>query len=176
VPAIALRAGRADCADFRPRRPCPFRTINIGVGQAKNPKEVVGALQIMLLLTVLTLAPTLLVMMTSFTRIMSCFRSCVPLWARSSTPPNQVLVGLALLLDVLRDEPGDPRRQRRRAPAVLEESNLAASRLGSGRAPLRTFMFKQTREKDIQLFYSISKEPRPGAGVTCRPTSSSRPS
>ncbi len=155
VPELA----RAQTAPTAPTVPIP--NINIGLGQAKNPSQVVGALQILLLLTVLTLAPTLLVLVTSFTRIVIVLSFVRQALGTQQVPPNQVLVGLALLLTFFVMNP------------VIRDVNINAlqpylqnkisQQVAFDRAsqPLRAFMFKQTREKDIQLFYSMTKEPRP---------------
>ena len=158
VPEIAV-AQSAPSAPTAPSVPIP--QVNIGVGQAKSPQEVVGALQILLLLTVLSLAPTLLVLMTSFTRIIVVLSFVRTAMGTQQTPPNQVLVGLALLLTffvmnpVIRDVNNNAVQ-----PYLKHQINQSVA-LDRAMTPLRTFMFKQTREKDIQLFYSISKEPRP---------------
>ena len=76
----------------------PVPNINIGVEAASDPQDVALSLQILLTLTVLTLAPSILIMMTSFTRIiivLSFLRSAL---ATQQMPPNQVLVGLALFI------------------------------------------------------------------------------
>jgi len=155
VPAIA----RAATAPTAPTVPIP--QLNIGVGQASNPKQVVTALQILLLLTVLSLAPTLLVLLTSFTRIIIVLGFVRTALGTQQTPPNQVLVGLALLLTffvmspVIKSINGDALQ-----PYLKNQISQQVA-LDRAAAPLRTFMFKQTRDKDLQLFYSMSKEPRP---------------
>lgn len=155
LPAIAA----AQTAPTAPTVPIP--NINVGVGQATNPKQVVGALQILLLLTVLSLAPTLLVLVTSFTRIIVVLSFVRTALGTQQTPPNQVLVGLALLLTffvmspVIKDVNGNA------VQPYLKNQITQAVAINRAAAPLRTFMFKQTRDKDLQLFYSISKEPRP---------------
>jgi flagellar biosynthesis protein FliP len=155
LPAIAT----AQTAPSAPTVPVP--SINVGVGQATNPKQVVGALQILLLLTVLSLAPTLLVLVTSFTRIIVVLSFVRTALGTQQTPPNQVLVGLALLLTffvmgpVIKDVNG------KAVQPYLKNQITQKVALDRAAAPLRTFMFKQTRDKDLQLFYSISKEPRP---------------
>ena len=135
--------------------------INIGVGQAKNPNEVVGALQIMLLLTVLTLAPTLLVMVTSFTRIICVLSFVRTAMGTQAVPPNQVLAGLALLLTFFIMQPVINDINKNAVQPYLKHQISQSVAIDKAAQPLRVFMFKQTREKDIQLFYSISKEPRP---------------
>ena len=139
----------------------PFPQVQIGVGQAKNPHEVVGALQILLLLTVLALAPTLLVMVTSFTRIIVVLSFVRTAIGTQQVPPNQVLVGLALLLTFFVMNPVIRDVNANAVQPYLKNQISQSVALDRAVKPLRTFMFKQTREKDIQLFYSISKEPRP---------------
>jgi flagellar biosynthesis protein FliP len=157
VPAFAL----AQTAPTAPNVPIP--NINIGLGQTNNPQQVVGALQILLLLTVLTLAPTLLVMMTSFTRIIVVLSFVRTAMGTQQTPPNQVLVGLALLLTFFVMNPTIHQINDTAVQPYLQKKISQSVALNRAAQPLRVFMFKQTREKDIQLFYSISKEPRPNA-------------
>jgi flagellar biosynthetic protein FliP len=155
VPALAL----AQTAPTAPTVPIP--NINIGLGQTNNPQQVVGALQILLLLTVLTLAPTLLVMMTAFTRIIVVLSFVRTAMGTQQTPPNQVLVGLALLLTFFVMNPVIHQINDTAVQPYLQKKISQSVALDRAAQPLRVFMFKQTREKDIQLFYAISKEPRP---------------
>jgi flagellar biosynthetic protein FliP len=158
IPALAL----AQAAPNAPTAPTvPIPNINIGVGQAKSPSEVVGALQIMLLLTVLALAPTLLVLVTSFTRIIVVLSFVRTAIGTQQVPPNQVLVGLALLLTFFVMNPVIKDVNTNAVQPYLRHKISQSVALDKAAIPLRGFMFKQTREKDIQLFYSISKDPRP---------------
>ncbi len=154
-------------AKAAPRAPTaptiPIPSINIGVGAAKSPTEVVGALQILLLLTVLSLAPTLLVMVTSFTRIICVLSFVRTAMGTQSVPPNQVLAGLALLLTFFIMQPVITDINKNAVQPYLKHQISQSVAIEKAVQPLRVFMFKQTREKDIQLFYSISKEPRPVA-------------
>jgi flagellar biosynthesis protein FliP len=158
VPAIAA-AQTAPSAPTGPTVPIP--QVNIGVGQAKNPRDVVGALQILLLLTVLALAPTLLVMVTSFTRIIVVLSFVRTAMGTQQVPPNQVLAGLALLLTFFVMNPVIKDVNKNAVQPYLKNQITQSVALDRAAQPLRAFMFKQTREKDIQLFYSISKDPRP---------------
>ena len=155
LPAIA----QAATAPTSPAVPIP--SLNIGVGGAKNPKEVVGALQILLLLTVLSLAPTLLVLLTSFTRIIIVLSFVRTALGTAQVPPNQVLVGLALLLTFFVMNPVIRDFNANALQPYLKNQISQPVALDRAAKPLRKFMFAQTREKDLQLFYSISKEPRP---------------
>jgi flagellar biosynthesis protein FliP len=160
LPTLAM-AQNAPTAPTSPTLPVP--NINIGLGQTNNPQQVVGALQVLLLLTVLTLAPTLLVMMTSFTRIIVVLSFVRTAMGTQQSPPNQVLVGLALLLTFFVMNPVIHQINNNAVQPYLQKKISQQVALDRAAQPLRTFMFKQTREKDIQLFYSISKEPRPTA-------------
>jgi len=157
LPAIAAAA----TAPTAPTLPIP--SLNIGVGAAKSPTQVVAALQILLLLTVLALAPTLLVMVTSFTRIIVVLSFVRTALGTQQTPPNQVLIGLALFLTFFTMNPVIRAVNTNALQPYMKNQISQSVALDRAAAPLRTFMFKQTREKDIQLFYSISKEPRPKA-------------
>lgn len=155
VPAIATAA----TAPIAPTVPIP--QINLGVGQSRNPHDVVQALQILLLLTVLALAPTLLVMVTSFTRIIVVLSFVRTALGTQQVPPNQVLIGLSLLLTFFVMNPVIRDVNKNAVQPYLKNQINQGQALDRAATPLRAFMFKQTREKDIQLFYSISKEPRP---------------
>jgi flagellar biosynthetic protein FliP len=158
LPALAA----AQTAPSSPTAPTvPIPQVNIGVGQARSPQEVVGALQILLLLTVLALAPTLLVMVTAFTRIIVVLSFVRTAMGTQQVPPNQVLVGLALLLTFFVMNPVITDVNKNAVQPYLKHQISQSVALDRAATPLRAFMFKQTREKDIQLFYSITKEPRP---------------
>jgi flagellar biosynthetic protein FliP len=139
----------------------PIPHINIGVTPATKPSDVAMALQILLLLTVLTLAPTILILMTSFTRIivvLSFIRSAL---ATQTNPPTQVLVGLALLLTFFIMHPVIDDINRDALQPYLNQKISQATALDRAQKPIRAFMFRQTREKDIALFYHITNTPRP---------------
>ena len=147
--------------------------INIEIGPAEEPQELVGTLQLMLLLTVLTLAPAIIILMTSFTRLVVVLSFVRNALATQQTPPNQVIIGLALFLTVFIMAPvyreiNSNAIQPYVAGELTQEEALAA-----GEKPLREFMLKQTREKDLALFINISgsERRRPGRCVFDRPDS-----
>ena len=158
LPAIALAQAPAS-GPAAPTVPLP--SINLGIGQAHSPKDVVGALQILLLLTVLAIAPTLLVMTTSFTRIIVVLSFVRTAMGTQQSPPNQVLMGLALLLTFFVMAPVIKDVNENAVQPYLKGQITQPVALDRASAPMRAFMFRQTREKDLQLFYSITKEPRP---------------
>lgn len=139
----------------------PIPRVNIGVTPSTKPSDVALSLQILLLLTVVTLAPTLLVLLTSFTRIVVVLSFVRTALGTQQVPPTQVLVGLSLLLTFFVMNPVIQDVNKNALQPYL--SNKISQKVALDRAakPLRAFMFKQTREKDIALFYSLTKEPRP---------------
>ena len=157
LPALAL----AQTAPSAPTVPIP--QINIGVGQAKSPAQVSASLQILLLLTVLSLAPTMLVLLTSFTRVIVVLSFVRTALGTQSVPPTQVLVGLALLLTFFIMKPVITDINKNALQPYLKQKISQSVAVDRAAVPLRKFMFKQTREKDIQLFYGLSKEPQPKA-------------
>ena len=155
VPALAQSAA----GPVAPTIPLP--RINIGVTPATKPGDVALSLQILLLLTILTLAPTLLVLVTSFTRIVIVLSFVRTALGTQQVPPTQVLVGLALLLTFFVMQPVIQDINKNALQPYLANKITQPVALDRAQKPLRVFMFKQTREKDIALFYSFTKEPRP---------------
>jgi flagellar biosynthetic protein FliP len=131
-------------------------SIQIGVTPAATPQQVASSLQILAVLTVLSLAPAVLILMTSFTRIvvvLSFLRSAL---STGQTPPNQVLVGLALFLTLFVMAPV-LRTIYRDAYLPFQAGQIGqAEALQRAEAPLKGFMLRQTRNADLQLFVQLS--------------------
>ncbi|MBP2653105.1 MAG: fliP [Firmicutes bacterium] len=141
----------------------PIPSINIGVEAANNPKDVALSLQILFMLTVLTLAPSILIMMTSFTRIivvLSFLRSAL---ATQQMPPNQVLIGLSLFLTFFTMSPYITQVNNNAMQPYLAGSITQETAMTEAMKPMREFMFKQTRENDLALFVNLSEMPRPNS-------------
>lgn len=121
------------------------------------------SIQTLLMLTSLSFLPAILLMMTSFTRIIIVFSLLRSALGTQASPPNQVLVGLALFLTFFIMAPvGD--RIYNEAYLPLSENKIAFTEaLDRASVPLREFMLKQTREPDLTLFTKISKLPKPEA-------------
>lgn len=139
----------------------PVPNINIGVEAANNPKDVALSLQILFTLTVLTLAPSILIMMTSFTRIivvLSFLRSAL---ATQQMPPNQVLIGLALFLTFFTMSPYLDQVNKNALQPYMAGAITQETAINEALKPMREFMFKQTRENDLALFINLSELPRP---------------
>ena len=139
----------------------PIPKIEFGIGTASKPQDVAQSLQIVVLLTVLTLAPTMLVLLTSFTRIIIVFSFLRTAVGTPTVPPTQVLTGLALLLTFFIMKPVIDDANVNAFQPYMKQQITQAAALDRASVPLRKFMFRQTREKDIALFYKLSKESPP---------------
>ncbi|MBU5254768.1 flagellar type III secretion system pore protein FliP [Tissierella praeacuta] len=120
-----------------------------------NPENYVFSIQLLFILTILTLAPSLLIMMTGFTRILivlSFIRNALGL---QQTPPNHVIIGLALFLTFFVMAPiATEINNEAIQPYIREEINQDIA-INNAMNPIRNFMFKQTRDKDLGLFLSM---------------------
>ncbi len=139
----------------------PIPRLTIGVTPSAKPQDVAFSLQLLLLLTVLALAPTILVLMTSFTRIIVVLSFVRTAIGTQQVPPTQVLIGLALLLTFFIMNPVFADINRSALQPYLKRQISQSVALDRAQAPLRRFMFRQTREKDIAVFYNLSKEKPP---------------
>jgi flagellar biosynthetic protein FliP len=141
--------------------PLAVPKIGLDVTSSDKPQDVALSLQILALLTVLTLAPAILILMTSFTRIIVVFSFLRNALATQQMPPNQVLIGLALFLTFFTMAPvwGEV-NQNALQPYLKEEINQEIA-FKNAVTPLRNFMLKQTREKDLALFVNMSAAPKP---------------
>ncbi|MBW1800616.1 MAG: flagellar type III secretion system pore protein FliP [Deltaproteobacteria bacterium] len=136
-------------------------SLKIGVEQAGEPERVSVLLQILFLLTVLSLAPAILVMMTSFTRLAVVFSMVRHAMGTQQMPPNQILIGLALLLTFFLMSPVYNRINHEALQPFLAEEISQEDALKKALVPIRAFMLKQTRKKDLSLFIKISKSEKP---------------
>jgi flagellar biosynthesis protein FliP len=157
---VLLPAGSA-LADNHTTQPIPLPTINVGVGQSSAPADVVNSLQILALLTVLSLAPSLLVLTTAFTRIIVVLSFTRSALATQNMPPNQVLVGLALFLTFFVMAPTWNQINSQAIQPYLRGELNQTQAMEAGSKPLREFMLKHTNEKDLALFVNLAGLPRP---------------
>ena len=138
-----------------------LRRVTFGIYQARGPNEVALSLQILLLLTVLSLAPAIIIMVTSFIRIAIVFSFTRMALATQQMPPNQVLMGLALFLTLFIMAPTISKINKDAVQPFLKKKISAAQLYERGIKPIRAFMFRQAREKDIALFLHLAKGKRP---------------
>jgi len=139
----------------------PIPNVSVGVSQSQSPSDVSMGLQIVFLLTILTLAPSLLIMVTSFTRtviVLSLIRNAIGV---PQLPPNQVLIGLSLFLSFFVMAPTWNKINQDALQPYLAGDLTQAAAVDKAIVPVREFMLKQTREKDLSLFVSLAKIDRP---------------
>ncbi|MCY6959612.1 flagellar type III secretion system pore protein FliP [Clostridium brassicae] len=131
--------------------------INISVDKASTPKEYVDNIKLLIMLTVISLLPSFIVMMTSFTRIIVVFGFMKNALGTQQAPPSQVLVGLALVLTIFIMAPTYSKINNDAVKPFLENKINQQQAIEKSSKPLRDFMLKQTRKKDLELFVEISK-------------------
>ncbi|MCL6477604.1 MAG: flagellar type III secretion system pore protein FliP [Peptococcaceae bacterium] len=139
----------------------PLPGIDLRINAAGSPGEVVDSVKLLVLLSLIALAPAFLLMVTSFTRIivvLSLLRGAIGV---TMTPPNQVLIGLALFLTIFIMAPVYSQINENAVKPYLENRITQRQAMDEGYKPLREFMLKQTREKDLALFITISRSERP---------------
>ncbi|MFZ4404526.1 MAG: flagellar type III secretion system pore protein FliP [Pseudobdellovibrionaceae bacterium] len=136
-------------------------TMNLGFKNADNPGDVVSVIKLVLMMTVLTLAPAILIMMTGFTRIiivLSFLRQAIGL---QQMPPNQLLVGLSLFLTFfIMGNAFKEINQKGLQPYMAGTINQDQA-LENSLAPLRKFMFTQTRDTDLAMFIQLAQVEKP---------------
>lgn len=136
-------------------------TMNLGFKTTDNPSEVVNAVKLILIMTVLTLAPAILIMMTGFTRIIIVFSFLRQAMGVQQMPPNQMLVGLALFLTFFVMQPAFNEMNTNGIQPYMAGKISQELAIENTLAPLRKFMFSQTRDADLVLFLKLSKAEKP---------------
>lgn len=139
--------------------------VNFGLGQADSPQEFSKGLQILVMLTIVTLAPSILIMTTAFTRIVIVMSLVRQAMGTPSLPPTQVIIGLSLILTFFVMTPTLDEINTRAFQPYMQKQITQQAAIQRGTEPLRQFMFKQTDEKDLALFVKMSKIKRPRTTV-----------
>ncbi len=153
---LTFSTGKAGAAQF-----LPLPRISVGVDQAQTPDDVAVGLQLLLLLTVLGLAPSIIIMMTSFTRIVVVLGFVRNALGTQQMPPTQVIVGLSLFLTAFVMAPTWQQVNTQGLQPYFQGKITFDQALDRSDKPLREFMFGQTREKDLALFVNLAKLPAP---------------
>ena len=131
-------------------------SIQLGVDDVEEPEKVSSALQILFLLTILTLAPSILILTTSFARIVIVLSFLRQAMGTQQTPPTQILIGLGLFLTLFVMGPTWTEINNKALQPFLKEEISQTDALKKAEMPLKNFMLRQTREKDLSLFVDIS--------------------
>lgn len=121
----------------------------------------VGSLRILTILTLMTFGPAMILTMTSFTRIVIVFSLIRQALGTQQSPPNQVVIALSLFLTVFIMQPVWGKIQSEALVPFVEEQISQEVAIERALPPIRTFMFKHTREKDLSLFVQISGDMKP---------------
>ena len=135
--------------------------FHINVTTSSPTGDVALPLQILLLLTLLTFIPALLMAMTSFARILVVLSFLRQALGTQQIPPNQVLIGLALFLTVFIMQPVGVQLHQQVVQPYLEQQITTQVALQQAIVPIRDFMLRHTREKDLHLFVQISRQAQP---------------
>ena len=135
--------------------------ITLSIADPQRPQDIAVSLQILFLITILALAPSILVMMTSFVRIIVVFSFLRRALGTQTMPPDQILVGLALFMTVFIMMPTLTKINDTALQPYLAEKMPFQDALKKAETPIRDFMLRQVAEKDIALFVRIAKRPLP---------------
>lgn len=155
APLLVLLAGSLAFAQVT------LPTVNMGFKTTQNPTEVVNAVKMVLVLTVLTLAPAILIMMTGFTRILIVLSFLRQAMGVQQLPPNQLLVGLSLFITFFVMGPAFTEINQKAVQPYLSGNLSQDLAMDNALAPLRRFMFTQTRDQDLGLFVKLAKIQQP---------------
>jgi flagellar biosynthetic protein FliP len=143
------------------QRAIPIPKLSIELGKATKPEDVSVTLQILLLMTVLSLAPAILILTTSFTRIIVVFHFLKQALGTPQMPPSQILIGLAMFLTFFIMAPVWTKVNSVAVQPYLDKKLSLNDAYDRGIDPLREFMLKQTREEDLALFVKMAKLEKP---------------
>lgn len=130
----------------------PIPSLQLNVETAATPEEVAVVLEIIALLTILTLAPAILILMTPFTRLIVVFHFLRQAMGTQSSPPNQVIVGLALFMTFFIIKPVGTEIYQKSLNPYLERQINYEQAFEEAQKPIRTFLLRNTRQSDIALF------------------------
>ena len=135
----------------------PIPNINISVDKANTPTEYVDNIKLLVILTILTLLPSFIIMTTSFVRIiivLSLFKSAIGV---QQAIPKEVIIGLALFLTFFTMAPTFTKVNDEAITPYLNNTITQSVAIDKGSKPMRDFMLKQTRAKDLKLFLEVGK-------------------
>lgn len=138
-----------------------FPTITVGMNQANSPQEFTQGVQILVMLTILTLAPSIFIMCTAFIRIIIVLALTRQAIGTSTLPPNQVLAGLALILTFFVMAPTFNKMNETAIQPYMKNEITQQVALDKAILPMREFMIQHTEEKELGLFLNMAKIEKP---------------
>lgn len=142
---------------------CAAPGISLSINGVDDPKTTADSLQLLFIITLLAIAPTIVIMMTGFTRILivlSFIRNALGL---QQTPPNQVLIGLALFLTLFLMSPVIDEIKTQAYTPYVNGQITQQQAITEAMKPMKSFMLKQTRNEDLNLFLKLSNQERPAS-------------
>lgn len=134
------------------------QSVSLNLDNVTTGTATARIFSVLALITVLSLAPSIVIMMTSFTRLIVVFSITRSALATNGTPPNMVLIALALFMTVFIMSPTFEKSWEQGIKPVIDEKMEIVEGLEKASLPLKEFMVKNTREKDLQLFSDLAKE------------------
>ncbi len=136
-------------------------TVNLTLSAPDTPEQLVNSLNVLIVLTLMTLAPSLIFMMTSFLRLVIVFSFMRQAMGTQQMPPSSIIIGLALVLTFFIMEPVAKQCYEVGVKPYMEEQIGYKQAFSDGVQPLKKFMIRNTREKDLALFFRIRKLENP---------------
>ncbi|NBW83185.1 flagellar biosynthetic protein FliP [bacterium] len=135
--------------------------FSLSIGDSENSDDLVPALRIVAILTILSLAPAILLLTSAFTRILIVLGFVRQALGSPTMPPNQVLIGLSLFLTYFVMAPTTTKIYDTAIAPYMAKTISGDVAFDKAQAPLRDFMLAQVRKEDIKLFLSLSQGPIP---------------
>jgi len=143
----------------------PFPKIGLNIGTANTSEDVSTTLQILLLMTILSLAPSILIMTTSYLRLIIVFHFLKTALGTQSMPPSQLLAGIALFVTFFIMQPTFSRINDEALQPLMNGQIKVEDALDKGVQPLREFMLKNVRDEDIALFVDMANIEMPATRI-----------
>jgi len=141
----------------------PLPKIGIDIGTADSPEDVSVTLQILLMMTILTLAPSIMIMTTSYLRIIIVFHFLKQALGTQQMPPSQLLAGIALFITFFIMAPTWTKVNDEALKPMMDGKISLDEAYDKGIEPIRQFMFKHTRDEDLELFLGMASVDRPNS-------------
>lgn len=139
----------------------PLPKVDLQVGSSSNGQDVSVTLQILLLMTILALAPSIMIMTTAYLRIIIVFHFLKSALGTQQMPPGQLLAGVALFITFFVMAPTWNKVNEDALKPLMDEKMTTEEAYNKGIEPVREFMFKHVRDEDLGLFVSLANMTRP---------------
>ncbi len=141
----------------------PVPKLNVDIGTAQSGEDVAITLQILLLMTILALAPSIIIMTTCYLRIILVFHFLKSALGTQQMPPGQLLAGIALFITFFVMAPTWNQVNQQALKPLMDKSITVEEAYYKGIEPIRNFMFKHVRNEDLELFISLANIERPNS-------------